>query len=174
MNNNYELRDIPGYEGRYAATTDGRIWSHIRNIFLVQIYDRYGYLKVNLRKDGQTKTWTVHRLIALTFIPNPEGKATVNHKDEVKTNNNVDNLEWMTVQENDAYGTRVARASANSAKARKKPVQCVETGEIFECAGAAGKAIGLESTNITACCKRKPHCTVGGYHWRYVEKCKKC
>ena len=64
---------------------------------------------MDLRKNGEHHNFQVHRLVAEAFIPNPEGKETVNHKDENKLNNCVDNLEWMTVKENSNYGTRNMR-----------------------------------------------------------------
>ena len=65
-----------------------------------------GYERVNLKKDGIEKTMQVHRLVALAFLPNPQNKPEVNHIDENKENNNVDNLEWVTSKENANYGTR--------------------------------------------------------------------
>jgi hypothetical protein len=68
-------------------------------------------LRCNLSSGGVHKTILIHKIVAEAFIPNPEGKETVNHKDECKTNNHYTNLEWLTVGENVRYGTRVARAS---------------------------------------------------------------
>lgn len=86
------------------------MWSFYSNKFLKQKIDRYGYLCVSLCKDGKRFYRTVHRLVATTFIPNSENKPTVNHKDENKLNNSIDNLEWMTVAENNKYGTHYQRS----------------------------------------------------------------
>ena len=89
----------------YAITDDGKVWSFKSNKFLKQKIDKYGYACVSLRRNGKNWTVTVHRLVAEAFIPNPDNKPTVNHKDENKLNNSVTNLEWMTVNENNNYGT---------------------------------------------------------------------
>lgn len=111
-------KDIPGFEGYYQASTLGNIRSvprvarnnhYVVGKVLKQCYDRDGYPQVALRKDGVSKTRNVHRLVALTFIPNPNNYPEINHKDEVKTNNNVFNLEWCTTHYNVTYGTRVQR-----------------------------------------------------------------
>lgn len=88
------MKDIPGYEGLYAATSCGRIWSYRSKKFLKPIAAKDGYQKVNLYKNGKMKTCQIHRLIAATFIPNVNNYLEVNHKDFVKTNNTVNNLEW--------------------------------------------------------------------------------
>lgn len=89
------MKDIPGYEGLYAATSDGQIWSYRRNIFLRPTM-RKGYLAVYLRKDGKGKSYYVHRLVGLAFIPNPQNLETIDHIDGNKLNNNADNLQWLS------------------------------------------------------------------------------
>lgn len=95
-----KMVDIKGFEGRYAVTEDGQVWSYKSNRFLSPYLNQRGYLLVDLCGDGFRKQYRVHRLVAEAFIPNPLGLETVNHKDEVKTNNHVDNLEWMTRLDN--------------------------------------------------------------------------
>lgn len=87
------IRDIQGYEN-YQITDDGRVWSKITNKWLKATDNGWGYLKVNLYKNGKMKCCRVHRLVANAFLPNPENLPQINHKDEDKTNNNVSNLEW--------------------------------------------------------------------------------
>lgn len=101
-------RDIPGYEGLYAADRNGNIYSLItdrsrRKGRLKPYTNTGGYLRVNLHKNGKCKHEYVHRLIALTFIENPECKRYVNHKDSNVSNNRVENLEWCTAKYNIAY-----------------------------------------------------------------------
>lgn len=97
-----EQRAIPGFEGLYEATRDGRIWSCKSKKFLkpVEISKTSRYLRVYLRKDGKTHPLLVHKLVALTFIPNPLNLDTVDHKDFDIHNNSVDNLRWMSRSEN--------------------------------------------------------------------------
>ena len=102
------MRDIKGFEGIYAITSCGKVWSY-RSKKFIKPYEWKGYLKVNLYLNGQVKKCRVHRLVAEAYIPNPEGKPQVNHLDENKTNNNVNNLEWATAKENSNYGTRTQR-----------------------------------------------------------------
>lgn len=101
--------DIKGYEGLYAVTKDGQIWSYRSNKFLSSHISNSGYMRVHLSKNNVGKNYSVHRLVAEAFISNPKNYPCVNHKDENKLNNNVDNLEWCTNQYNLNYGTLTER-----------------------------------------------------------------
>ena len=105
------MKDIQGYEGLYAITSRGKIWSYRSNKFLKPYKSNKGYLYVKLFKNGIGKAYSIHRLVALNYIPNPENKEQVNHKDENKENNCINNLEWMTNYENCHYGTKNLRIS---------------------------------------------------------------
>lgn len=94
-------RDIPGYEGKYQVTSWGRVYSVNKERFLIQQENEKGYLRVTLmEKNGKAKHKKVHRLVAAAFIPNPEDKPQINHKDGNKVNNSITNLEWVTDEEN--------------------------------------------------------------------------
>jgi len=126
-----------------------------------------GYLRANLCINKKVKHYSVHRLVAQAFLDNPLNLPLVNHKDEIKTNNYVDNLEYCTHQYNCLYGTKMSRIS----KALSKPVIGVNilTNEIisFDSATHASK-YDFSFSDIGACCngKRKQH---KGYKW-YYEK----
>ena len=139
--------------------------------------DKDGYLRVTLEKDGKTTTRFIHRLLAEAFIPNPENKETVNHKDENKINNSLDNLEWMTKAENDNYGTRnkrIARVSKDNYN-HKEIAMCDKiTHEIikkFDSIADALEELGKDRTNtyaISKVCKGKG-LSAYGYWWKYID-----
>ena len=104
-----EMKAIPGYPG-YFATVDGRIYSNKTHKFLSQSM-RGEYLRVSLVNNGKKTSESVHQLVALTFLPNPDNLPQVNHKDENKLNNRIENLEWVSAKENSNYGTRNQRIS---------------------------------------------------------------
>ena len=166
---------IAGYEGLYEVSDLGRVKSlwHGKEKILKPRKQNCGYLNVILCKDGHSKTITVHRLVAKAFIANPNNLETVNHKDEVKTNNVADNLEWMSQRDNNNYGTRNKRASeanTNNPK-RSKQVQMFDkqTGELlatFPSTMEANRVTGINQGNIWSCCKGKLK-SAGGYIWRY-------
>lgn len=100
-------KPIEGYEGVYEVSDHGRV----RNIkrggrFMTASKVSHGYLAFNLSKNGKTHSILAHRLVATTFIPNPENKSQVNHKDMDKSHNTVENLEWVTPQENLDHATK--------------------------------------------------------------------
>ena len=109
------MKDVVGYEGLYAVTSCGKVWSYRNECFLKPKYTRNGYLIVALCKDGQKKWYRIHRLVAEAYLPNPENLPQVNHKDENKTNNCLQNLEWCDAKYNNNYGTHNERVS-NSLK----------------------------------------------------------
>lgn len=102
-----EWRDIPGYESFYQVSNLGNVrsirFNKIRNM---KSWDSNGYRAVELYLNNNGYTVGVHRLVALAFIPNPENKPEVNHKDRNRSNNNVENLEWVTQSENVAHAYR--------------------------------------------------------------------
>ena len=163
------FKPIPGYEGLYSVSDDGRVFSHIRNRELKPKIDRYGYKAVTLFKDGKSHCTTVHRLVAKAFIPNPFSKRCVNHINEIKTDNRVENLEWVTVKENDNHGTRNIRMSAT--KSKKPVVQILPDGSIryFKGVKDAGRQTGINRSNISECCKGKRK-TAGYSKWRYANE----
>lgn len=108
-------KPIPGYEGLYSVSNKGDVFSHRRNKKLSPKRSARGYLRVTLCKGSRNhKTFGIHRLVALAFIPNLYNKPTVNHINEVKSDNRVDNLEWATTAEQNIYGTRISRAIAHT------------------------------------------------------------
>lgn len=113
------MRDIAGYGGAYAVSSDGMVWSRKTNRVLKQHLTNAGYLAVDLSHDGVKKRHTVHRLVALAYVPNPNNLPVVNHLDSNKLNNEADNLEWTTVQNNTQHGADYRRA--NGTQYRPKP-----------------------------------------------------
>ena len=99
-------KDCKGYEGKYQVSNFGRVWSVVKQQYKNQRIGKDGYYKVTLiAKNGKQKTERVHRLVALAFIPNPDRLPQVNHKDECKTNNCVENLEWCDAKYNTLYSS---------------------------------------------------------------------
>lgn len=108
-------KDVVHYEGLYEVSNFGRVRNKKTQKIKVQKSNynkktgKGGYLFVDLWKYNNSRREYVHRLVAMAFIPNPDNKPQVNHKDEIKTNNEVSNLEWVTVKENNNYGTHTER-----------------------------------------------------------------
>lgn len=122
------MKDIKGYEGRYAVTKSGEIFSYYLNDFLSPKNEKDGYLMVCLQKKGVKKYFQVHRLVAITYIENTEDLPAVNHKDGYKKNNDYENLEWMTISGNikhaHSIGLRCHRGSKNqNSKLTEKEVK---------------------------------------------------
>jgi hypothetical protein len=158
---------ISGYPD-YIVTSEGEIYSRKYKTprRLKTHINRGGYERVGLCRDGKQKLFLVHDIVAETFIPNPGRKPYVNHKDENKLNNAVDNLEWCTASENNTYGTRLVRIAESK---KKKVVQLDFLGnviQIWESQTDAANALGLNKRNINQCLRgRRKRC--GGFGWRY-------
>lgn len=168
-------KDVPGYEGFYQVSSLGRIARGGRVRKLKK--DHRGYFVLTLCKKGIEKDWKIHRLVALAFLPNPEGKRVVNHIDGDKLNNRVENLEWATHSENmmHAYanGLRLTtdRQKSLYREGRSdlwKPVFCTKDGitQSFESISDAARFVSGSVSAIVQCCKgrRKTH---KGYKWGY-------
>ena len=123
-----------------------------------------GYLCFNLRQRKRQRTVYVHRLVAEAFIKNPLNFPEINHKDEDKTNNSAENLEWCTHKYNCEYGTRNERG----ARKNRKAVKCLETGVIFESAEDAAQQLGICKTAILNCIKGRSK-TSGGFTWSFAD-----
>ena len=165
-------KDIDGYEGLYQVSNLGRVKSlnylHTgkeRN--LKPGTDGSGYRFVGLYKNGKTRLFYIHRLVAKAFIPNPDGKLEVNHKDENKTNNCVDNLEWMTRQENNNYGTRNERVSKSLSKSVFQYSLDGEFIRKWPSTIQIERDLGFSIGNISQCCNGKLK-SAYGYIWKFV------
>lgn len=171
------FKDIEGFEGLYQISNLGRVKSINYNKtrkekILKYRKHRYGYLMVVLFKDGKRKEILVHRLVAQAFLPNPDNLPQVNHKDENKTNNCVENLEFCDAKYNSNYGTRnerVAKSLTGVYNTKKsKPVMCIETGVIYPSTNEVQRQLGFSRGNISQCCNGKKN-TSYKYHWKYVD-----
>ena len=170
-----EWKQIDGYEGKYEVSNLGRIKSFaqnkngkIKNGYL----DAKGYLSIHLYKGPcQGKRFKIHRLVAETFIPNPNGYPQINHKDENKTNNCVNNLEWCDNTYNARYGTKAKRAGLKNrcCKTTSEEIYSIDAnGNIvhYGSIGEAERITGSSHCNIVRTLKGKTkHC--GGLKWYY-------
>lgn len=168
-------KDIKGYEGLYQVSNMGNVKSlnyHRSGEERIRkpIVDSKGYLAVNLYKNGKCKRLLVHRLVLMTFAPiDNMKKLDVNHRDENKKNNNLDNLEWCSRSYNNNYGTRTQRTS--------KPVVQLDTttNEVINvyCSAWEADRQGFNQGNIAQCCKnkfsRKGNNIYKGYKWQYMS-----
>lgn len=167
-------RDIYGYDGLYQVSNYGNVKSlnylnHGKEQILKPANRGDGYLFVALWKNGKQKGKLIHRLVAEAFIPNDDlFKTQVNHKDENKANNNVENLEWCDCTYNNNYGTRLARF----AKSMSKPVnQYSKDGKtlikIWNSMNEIERQLGFDNSSISKCCLGK-HKSAYGFRWEYA------
>lgn len=160
---------IKGYENLYEVSSEGRVRSlHNRfktksDILKPSIGSR-GYLLVTLCKDKKQTSFNIHKLVANAFLPNPNNYPCINHKDEVRTNNSVSNLEWCSYQYNNTYGNRLAKASSK----RSCRVMCVETGIVYKSQAQAAAETQAQQAHISDCCRGKRK-SVNNLHFCYAD-----
>lgn len=116
MNETEEWKDVVGYEGLYKVSNLGNVKNCLSGRILKLCNDKDGYKILNLYKNGVRKTYRVHRLVSKAFLTNPNNLQQVNHKDEDKTNNRVDNLEWCDAKYNLNFGTAQERKAKKNIK----------------------------------------------------------
>lgn len=157
------MKDIKDFEGIYAITSCGRVWSYQSKKFLKPNIQKRGYYHYRLYKNGKQKSFLAHRLVAMAYLSNPDNLPEVNHKDENKSHNYLGNLEWCTREYNREYGTQIERQRQ---KLQIK-VECIETGQIFNSMQDACEWMGFNrnSSALSAYFRRKQK-TCGGYTWR--------
>ena len=159
-------KDVPGYEGLYRVSNLGNVFSLRNDRCLTQRVYGDGYVRVPLVSlSGKHKLWLSHRIVALAFIPNPDNLPEVNHKDEDKTNNHRENLEWCTRKYNANYGTAMKRMATTNSKA----VEQLSDGKVtkrWDSIKDAGRD-GFDRGNISKCCSGKLR-TYKGFEWRYA------
>lgn len=167
-------RFVPAYEGLYMVSNLGRVKSLdrvitykdgrkacLKGMMLKQHKDKKGYIYVYLSKDGKSKFFYIHRLVAIAFIPNddPDNKKEINHKDENKQNNCAENIEWCDRTYNINYSIST-------------PIEVYKDGElicVFESQNEAARQLGLFQSAITKVLKGSRNHT-GGYTFKYAEK----
>lgn len=178
-------RDVAEYEGYYQVSNLGNVRSVERTVarsnYFVVLKSQVlkpairtaGYLFVNLSKDSKVKTKNIHRLVADAFLPNPQCKQEVNHKNGNKTDNNINNLEWCSRSENmihsyDVLGNR--RFGKDNPRA--KVILQIKNGKVigrFYGCYEAERMTGVKYGNINQCCNHRRK-TANKYEWRYENE----
>ena len=148
---------INGYGGLYEVSDQGRVKSigYGKERILRPGRNGRGYLKVGLHRNGECKWYDMHRLVAQAFIPNPQNLPEVNHKDENKTNNSVQNLEWCDSKYNNNYGTRNQRMAE---KLSKPILQYTKSGKLvreWKSTRDVERNLGYFHNSISNCCNGK-------------------
>ncbi len=172
-------RNIKGFEGLYQVSNFGRIKSlnyrHTKKERIMKLsVNNCGYLYVNFHIEGKNRVYMVHRLVAETFIPNPKGYKQVNHINEDKTDNRVENLEWCTAKYNVNYGNCIKKRSSKrvgilNTKISKQVLQFDINGNFIRewpSTREIERTLGYNHNNICSCCNGKIN-QAYRYVWKY-------
>lgn len=179
-----ERVDIKGFEN-YQITDDGRVWSKLSNRWLNPTKSQDGYLRVKLcYGNGKYINASVHRIVAKAFIPNPDNLPQVNHKDENKENNRVENLEWCDSRYNNTYNDRHLKCAqkvkeSNTIRSGKSINQYSPDGVLiatYPSAWEASRKTGFTKQGIIIAChggqmrrdKWVKTLQYKGYIWKYA------
>lgn len=178
-----EYKVCLGYKGtKYLVTDKGTVYHYIPQYEIIKEVKPFlcrGYKRINVRAEtGKPMQFFVHRIVATLFIPNPENKEEVNHKNRDKQDNRVENLEWVTKSENELHKWRtqggmreetkkkIGDANRGGKNYRAKKVECIETGETWETAKEASFAIGMSQNRVSQVCKTGQ--ALKRKHFRYI------
>ena len=172
---------VEGYNGKYEVSNFGRVRSlprifldakgrtqNFKGCILKQSQRKNGYMVVTFYESGKWHQMMIHRLVAGAFIPNPNNFPVINHKDEDKTNNRADNLEWCTSQYNNTYNNIHYR---NKEKRRKVVIQMTLDDKFvaeYESTCDAARQTGFGQGNIAEACRGEMKYAYG-YHWKFKE-----
>lgn len=190
-------KDIKGYEGKYQISNYGRVKSLQRNLKYIDskkiteklkgtFVGKRGYARIELSKDGINKKYSVHRLVAQAFIPNPNKKLEVNHINGIKTDNRVSNLEWVTSKENQIHAIKyglqrpsLKQKRVASEYCKKNKIKALLQYDLdgnfirkWESAVEVEKELKINRKNISQCVTGRNH-TAGGFIWKYMANCYK-
>ncbi|WP_224961804.1 HNH endonuclease [Geomonas subterranea] len=153
-----DTKEIPGFEGLYAITRDGVVYSLPRKyspklLVMKEVGTYHGYVRVVLSGPDRTKLYYVHRLVAETYIPNTQNKPMINHKNGIKTDNRVDNLEWVTCLENHTHAFENGKYPRQiiHPSEKHKVVEMVRQGVPID---VAGERFGLKPMGVESLLRR--------------------
>lgn len=163
-------KDVEGYEGLYQVSNFGKVkslnYNHTGKEKLLSQTLQAGYFHTIFFKNGKSKTPSIHRLVAVAFIPNPQNLPCVNHIDGNKFNNCVDNLEWCTVKENTYHAVYTGLIQSKRVCQYSKDGKLLNT---FVNAREAERQTGIRHNNIYLCCNNTPrYKTAGGFVWKFA------
>lgn len=169
-------KDVVGYEGHYQVSNLGRIRSLFFNksarddpYIMNPHIQKNGYVYVRLYKNKSYRSVRLHRIVATAFIPNPNNYPIINHIDEDKANNMVENLEWCTHKYNSNYGNRIEKTISP----QRKPIGKYDLNgnliKVYRGVNEAARVENLSAGNICMTCKGK-RLMAGGYEWRYMDE----
>lgn len=165
-------KDIPHYEGRYLVSNQGRVFSLLTKRYMKLKISTYGYFEVQLQGEFKKRKWEkVHRLVAMAFIPNPDNLPQVNHKNEVRVDNRVENLEWCDSRYNSNYGNRntnISKSLTNNPKI-SYPIEQIKDGKViatYPSLNEASRITNISVGNICSVCKGNRK-SAGGFEWKY-------
>lgn len=158
-----EWKQIDGFEGLYAVSSKGRVMNLKSGKVLKNKSNNHGYPYVALPKgDGKSKNMLVHRLVAQAFIPNPLNLPEVNHRNEIKTDNDVNNLEWVSRSENVRYSIYKQSCRINQLSLDGEFINQWDSSKQIE------RELGFDHGYIIACCKGKYN-QAYGFRWEYAD-----
>ena len=169
-----EWKPIKGFEGYYISNL-GRVKSTrsfkgTKETILKGSFNQQGYKVITMMKDNKAYTKTLHRLLAIAFIPNLNNYCCINHKDGNKLNNNLNNLEWCSYSYNntEAYriGLKHSRIKPKKVKQYDKNNNLIN---IWNSVNEAGRQLSISDGNICECCNGNRR-TAGNFIWRYVNE----
>ena len=168
-------KNVLGYEGLYRASNLGMIKStgnktHKGEHYIALKKDKDGYLSVRLFKDGKPKDYRVHRVIYEAFYGKIPDDMQVNHINEQKDDNRLDNLNLMDCKTNINWGTGIERRAKQQEKAVYQLSLDGEMIKKFDSVTKAAKELNLHHAAISKCCLNRPHhITHGGFKWKYAN-----